>query len=251
MSPRAPPATACRSAALARAGASARPRPPRARPTISPACGPPSSLSPEQQTSAAPAATESATAGSSAAGIASRQPPRTDVVDHRHPQLAQRRDRDLLDEPDRPEVRLVHAHDRADVLVRSQRSLVVSDPRAVGSPDLDHPRPRLGDHLGDPEATADLDELPARHDDRPARTGERGRRQQHRGGAVVDDDRRLGAGELAQQPLDMGVAAAPLARGEVELEVGSSHRRPAPPPRVRWPPAARARGWCAGSRRWR
>ena len=95
------------------------------------------------------------------------------------PEPAQRLDRDLLDEPERPEVRLVHAQDRADVVVGLERALVVAEPRPVGRPDLDQPRARLRDHLGDPEAAADLDQLAARDDDRPARAGQRGRGQQH------------------------------------------------------------------------
>src|SRR3954463_2889960 len=86
-------------------------------PTTTPACGPPSSLSPLKHTSAAPARTDRRTAGSS--GRAPRAPPRglvaqrfevvaqyarADIVDHRDAQPAQRLDLDLLDEPERAEV---------------------------------------------------------------------------------------------------------------------------------------------------
>ena len=45
------------------------------------------------------------------------------------------------------------------------RALVVGAAGAVGGADLDQPRARLRDHVGDAEAAADLDQLPARDDD--------------------------------------------------------------------------------------
>ena len=141
-------------------------------PTIKPACGPPSSLSPEKQTTAQPAATERRTGGSSASsGTPVGQRARADVVDHRHAERAQLLDLDLLDEPDRAEVRLVRAHHRAGL--GPDRGRVVGEPRAVGGAHLDQPRARLRHHVGDPERPADLHELPAR-DDQLAPAGERG-----------------------------------------------------------------------------
>ena len=61
-SPRARRARACRSAVPGRADAIARAAIASARPISRPACGPPSSLSPEQQTSAAPAAIDASAA---------------------------------------------------------------------------------------------------------------------------------------------------------------------------------------------
>ena len=145
-----------RASGCARAAATAS-----ARPTISPACGPPSSLSPQKQTSAAPAATERRTSGSS---CSVDQRAGADVVDHRHAELAQRLDRHVLDEPELAEVRLVHAQDRARRPAPSG-ALVVREPRPVGGPDLDQPRARLRDHVRHAEAAADLHQLPARDHD--------------------------------------------------------------------------------------
>ena len=83
-SPRARRARACRSARRAPAGGGGRRRSRRARRRCSPACGPPSSLSPEKQTSAAPARTERRTGGSSASALeVVGEHARADVVDHR------------------------------------------------------------------------------------------------------------------------------------------------------------------------
>ena len=66
-------------------------RRPASRPTSRPAWGPPSSLSPEQHTSAAPAPPTRGWPGSpaSAASPIGQQAPGADVVDHRNPELAQ------------------------------------------------------------------------------------------------------------------------------------------------------------------
>ena len=90
--------------------------------------------------------------------------------------------------PSGAEVRRVRAQDRAGAL--AQRRRVVAQPRAVGGPDLDQARAGLRDDLGDAKAAADLDELPARDDDLAARPGQRRGGEQHRGGAVVDRQRR-------------------------------------------------------------
>ena len=117
-----------------------------------------------------------------------------DVVDHRHAELAQLLDLDLLDEAELAEVGRVGAQDRAGVL--AQRALVVGAARAVRRADLDEPGAGLRDDVGHAEAAADLDELAARDDDLPAGARERRGGEQHRGGAVVDRERGLGAGEL-------------------------------------------------------
>ena len=140
-----------------------------------------------------------------------------DVVDHGHAELAQRLDRHVLDEAELAEVRRVHAQDRAGA--GAERVLVVAQPRAVGGPDLDEPRTRLRDHVRDAEAAADLDQLPARDDHVLAGARQRGGGQQRRARAVVDRERRLGAGQLAQQRLHVGVARAAGAGLEVQLEV--------------------------------
>ena len=120
--------------------------------------------------------------------------------------------------------------------------------RAVRRADLDERRARAREHVGDAEAVADLDQLAAR-DEHLASFGERGEREQHRGGVVVDDDRRLGAGQPPQDRRDVILARAARAFGEVVLEVrvaagdlGDALARGG------WR-AARGRGWCARSRR--
>ena len=100
----------------------------------------------------------------------------------------------LLGEADDAEVRLVDAEQERGL--RPDRPLVVGCPRPVRRPDLDQPRARACEHVRDPEAVADLDQLASRDDDLAA-LRERGEREQHRGGVVVDDDRGLGAGEAA------------------------------------------------------
>ena len=147
-----------------------------------------------------------------------REVARADVVDHRRAELAQLLDLDLLHEPELAEVRGVRAHDRARL--RADRALVVGAARAVRGADLDQPGARLRDDLGDPEAAADLDQLPARDHDVAPRAGERRGREQHRGGAVVDRHRRLRPGQLAQQPRDVVVARAapPLSTSHSRFE---------------------------------
>ena len=99
------------------------------------------------------------------------------------------------------------------------RPVVVGGARAVRRPDLDQARARAGEHVRDPEAVADLDQLPARDDDLAA-LGERGEREQERGGVVVDDDRRLGAGQPPQQRSEVVLTRPARPAREVVLEVG-------------------------------
>ena len=125
-------------------------------------------------------------------------------------------------EPDEPEVRLVHAQQQRGL--GPDRGLVVRRARPVRRPDLDQPRSRPGQHVGNAEAVADLDQLAARDDDLvPFR--ERGHREQHRGRVVVDDQRSLGAGQAAQE---LGAVILPrTARTgpEVVLQVRVAARR--------------------------
>ena len=96
--------------------------------------------------------------------------------------------------------------------------LVVGDARPVGRPDLDEPRPRARQDIRDPEAVADLDQLAA-GDEHLASFGERGEREQHRGGVVVDHERGLGAGQPAEELDEVILPRAARARLEVVLEV--------------------------------
>ena len=99
------------------------------------------------------------------------------------------------------------------------RLLVVRRARAVRRPDLDEPRARAREHVGDAEAVADLDQLAAR-DDHLASLRERREREQHRGGVVVDDERRLRAGQPPQDRGDVILprSALPVARSYSRFE---------------------------------
>ena len=118
--------------------------------------------------------------------------------------------------PTSAEVRLVDAQQQRRL--GPDRPLVVGGAGAVRRPDLDEPRARAGEHVRDPEAVADLDQLAAR-DEHLAPLGQRGEREQHRGGVVVDDERRLGAGQPAKQRREVVLARAARAGREVVLEV--------------------------------
>ena len=146
---------------------------------------------------------------------------RAEVVDERQPvpprdgrQLLEAR---LLREADDAEVRLVDAEEQRRL--GPDRPVVVGRARSVRRPDLDEPRARAGEHVRDPEAVADLDQLPARDDDLAA-LGQRGEGEQDRGGVVVDDDRRLGARQPPQQRREVVLARAARTARQVVLEVG-------------------------------
>ena len=65
---------------------------------------------------------------------------------------------------------------------------------------------------------ADFDQLTSRDDDLAA-VRQRRQHQQRRGGVIVGDERGLGAGQLAQQPLGVRVPMAALAGLEVVFEI--------------------------------
>ena len=118
-------------------------------------------------------------------------------------------------------------------------ALVVGGARAVRRPDLDEPRARAREHVRDAEAVADLDQLAAR-DEHLAALRERGEREQDRGGVVVDDERRLGAGQPPQDRGDVVLARAARARRRGRTRGSSSRGRPRARARAR-PPASGAR----------
>ena len=133
----------------------------------------------------------------------------------------------------------------------ADRALVVGQARAVGRAHLDQARARL---RRAPRGSGRSRRSPPAARARPSprgRAGQRRRGQQHGGGAVVDGERRLGAGELAQEVLHVGLARAAPPGLEVVLEVGVAggrrRGRLAPPLAA----AAPGRGSCARSRRWR
>ena len=152
---------------------------------------------------------------------------RAEVVDERQ-LVAARNPGELLDprllgEADDAEVRLVDAEQQRRV--RPDRALVVGGAGAVRRPDLDEAGARAREHVRDAKAVADLDQLAAR-DEHLAAFGERGEREQHRRGVVVDDERRLGAGQPPEQRREVVLARAARSGREVVLQVRVSGRLP-------------------------
>ena len=192
-------------------------------PTMMPACGPPSSLSPLKVTTSAPAATISGTVGSlspspSARKIGERARPE---IDHGDEVLAMRQLRelahvDLGGEADDGEVRAMHLEQERRVV--GDGALVIARVRAIGGADLDEARARCAHDVGHAERAADFDELAARDDDAAPRRQLR-QRQQHRRRAVVDDERVLGAGQRREELGDVLVPRAAPPRIEPVLEV--------------------------------
>ncbi len=97
--------------------------------------------------------------------------------------------------------------------------LVVGETGAVGGADLDQPSARLGHHVGDAEAAADLDELTSRHGHVTVPC-ERRQHEQHRSRTVVHHVRGLGTAGASEESSGVHRTRPPLAGGEVELEVG-------------------------------
>ena len=128
-------------------------------------------------------------------------------------QLGHRR---LLGEADDAEVRLVHAQQHGGL--GPDRALVVGGAGAIGRPDLAQPGARAREHVRDPEAVADLDQLAARDEHLPI-LGQRREREHHRRGVVVHDQRRLGAGQPPQDAGDVILPRAAAAGLQVVLEV--------------------------------
>ena len=88
---------------------------------------------------------------------------------------------------------------------RSEAGFVILEMRAIGGPHLDQRGARAGHDVGDPECTADLHQLAARHD-RLAAAGQGRERDQHGAGGVVQHHRVLGARQLHEE-----VSAQPVA----------------------------------------
>ena len=108
-----------------------------------------------------------------------RQDARAEVVDEDDAAILREPTRSSsfgrLREAHHPEIRLVHAKQDGGAL--ADRTLVVLDPRAVRRADLDEAGSRAREHLGNPEAVADLDELAARDEtSRPSASAATARR---------------------------------------------------------------------------
>ena len=110
----------------------------------------------------------------------------------------------------------MHAQDEGGV--GPERALVVGDTCAVRGADLDQPRSGAGEHLGDAEAVADLDQL-ATGDEHLPPLGEGGEREQDGGRVVVDDERGLGAGDPTEKPGEVILPRSARTAVEVVLEI--------------------------------
>lgn len=110
-------------------------------------------------------------------------------------------------------------HPQDERRLRPDRRLVVLDARPVRRPHLAESGAGAGEHVGNPEAVADLDQLTA-GDEHLAALRERGQRQQHGGGVVVDDERGLRPGQPAHERGEVILPRAPRPRRQVVLEVG-------------------------------
>ena len=165
-SPRARRARACRSAPRARAGGARHAATASARADEQPGLRAAEQLvageADERRAGAHRAAHRRLVGEQPARSSASTPEPTSSITGDAEP--AQRLDLDLLDEPERAEVRRVRAQDRAGrrrrARARSRRSRV----RFV-VPTSTSRAPGLRHDLGDPERAADLDQLPARDDD--------------------------------------------------------------------------------------
>ena len=210
---------ACRASARARAGSARRARRGRARPIRIPACGPPSTLSPEKQTRSAPASSASsghglvseARLGEAARGAGARVVHERDAAGVREGR--ELGERDLLREADDPVVRGPHLEDRGGA--RVERLGVVVRRRPVRRPDLEEGRAALARGSRDAEVAADRDELAARDGDfLPVR--ERVEGEEERGGRVRDRE-------------GVDVARGPARRARARSGRTCSPRRPRAP----------------------
>ena len=197
------------------------------RPTIRPACGPPSSLSPLKATRSAPAATLSRTVGSrgASAGPQFRQRAAAEVINELQAAFArQRRQRGEVGfggEAGHAEIAGMDFQNRAGR--GRDRRRIVAQAGLVGGPDLDQARAALLDHLRNAKAAADFDQFAARNHHFAVR-GQGRQRQQHGGGAIIDRQRGLRSGQRAKQGFDAGRAPPAQAGFKREFEIGIARR---------------------------
>ena len=137
-------------------------------PTMKPAWGPPSSLSPEKVTTSAPSATTSRTVGSLCNSVSREidQNARSEIVQEGRVggagDFRELRSPDLRGKTLDAIVRRVDFQDYAGL--GGHRVAVVLRMGAIGRPDLDKPRAGARHDVGHAKSAADLDELAARHD---------------------------------------------------------------------------------------
>ena len=152
------------------------------------------------------------------------------------------RQRHLGREPGDPVVARMDAQDGGRVL--GDGVLVVARVRLVRGAHLDQLRAAGRHDLRQAEGAADLDQLPARDDDLPAR-GHRVEHEERGGGVVVDHRGGLRPGELLQQPLRCARRAGSARRSRCPPGAASSRTAPPDLPQRRAASTARP-GRCAG-----
>ncbi len=128
----------------------------------------------------------------------------------------------LLREADDAEVRLVHTQQQRRL--RSDRALVIGGAGAVRRSHLAQASAGACEHVRDPEAVADLDQLAAGNEHLAA-FGECRQREHHRRRVVVDDERGLGTGQPPQDRRHVILPRATCAGAEVVLEIRVAPRR--------------------------
>ena len=99
----------------------------------------------------------------------------------------------------------------------AQRLFIIPPVHPVSGAHFDQGRAALLHHIRHPEAAADLDQLAARDD----HAGARCQRPQHEDcgkRAVIHDQGRFSAGDLAQQLLDLPAALATLPAGHIKFQ---------------------------------
>ncbi len=216
-------------------------------PSTSPACGPPSSLSPDAVTSAAPWRERGGGVGLVGQQGVRGEQARPDVGDDGHAEIGQLVDPAGAGEPAHHEVRRVHLEHERGVLADGRRVVGAGDP--VRRADLAQPGPGRLQQRGDAEAVADLHQLAAGDDHLPA-LRQRQRDERERRGAVVRDVRGRSGGHGSQQRADRARAArAALAGGQVQLHVARARRdrkRRAGRVRQRRPPEVRVQQHAGG-----
>ena len=191
-----------------------------ARPTTIPACGPPSSLSPLKHDEVCARGERRRVPSARPRGRTSAPEPRSSSSGTPS-RRATAASSFSVGCSVNPTTRKFDWCTRSTSAVRSfDCAFVVGRARAVRRADLDEPRARAREHVGDAEAVADLDQLAAR-DEHLAAFGERGEREQHRRRVVVDDEcaprrRSAGAGSPRRDPA--ASHAAPSARSYSRFE---------------------------------
>ena len=168
-------------------------------PTMKPACGPPSNLSPENvTTSAVSCRLPSCWLRLQPVLREVDQRARPEIVGERNARLFS--DRAKLRRPDLGGEALNAVVRRVDFQYQPgpfvQRRAIILRMRAIGRTDFDQSRASARHDFRHAKRAADLDELAARHD-HLATARKSVQHEQHCGGIVVDDCRVLRAGQIA------------------------------------------------------